>query len=360
MARILDLTSEVGAYGAKLLAEMGHDVIRVEPPSGDALRRLAPFLGDAPDLESSAFHQYWNAGKRSFAADLGTEEGRRLLLALVGKSDAVVASLPLPLEEAALFEANPNLLLVRLDDGPGELLAYARSGLMGITGDPEGSPLLMGGHIPLSAVGTYLAIATASALFVRRRTGKGQAVDVSAQQCLSGLCEQAMVEYVSAGEVMQRRGPRGGITAVAGALPCADGHWMISAPPSKDGWENFLKMVRHPALLADPSLSQEAMRKEKKDFILDTVAEWSTPFKRDELVEQAQGHHIPASPVTTPLDLIDDPQLRARGFLRDVEHPLFGKVSFPIGALAALWRRTPSTAPRLGEHNAEIARELGA
>jgi len=131
MSRILDLTSETGAYGTHLLAEMGHDVVRIEPPCGDAVRRLAPLIGPEGDPDASAFHQYWNAGKAAWSSTLAAAEGRRLFIELVRRADAVVASLPLPVEEALLREANPRLVLVRLDDGPPEICAYARSGLDG-------------------------------------------------------------------------------------------------------------------------------------------------------------------------------------------------------------------------------------
>jgi crotonobetainyl-CoA:carnitine CoA-transferase CaiB-like acyl-CoA transferase len=360
MSRIIDLTSETGAYGAHLLAEMGHDVVRVEPPSGDRVRGMAPLIGPEGDSESSAFHQYWNAGKRSLTLDLKSEQGKRTLLALVRKSDAMVASLPLPVDEAALREANPRLVLVRLDDGPPEICAYARSGLMAITGDPSSSPVLMGGHIPLSAIGTYLATAASAALMVQQITGQGQAVDVSAQQCLGALAEQTTIEFQSAGEVLERRGKRGGVTAVAGALACRDGYWMVSAPPTSRGWVNFLEMTKIPALMEDASLVEEASRKEKKDFILDTVEAWSADKDAGPLVERAQELHLPATPVTTALHLTNDPQLEARGFLREIDHPRFGRVKVPAGALAALWGTKMRNAPRLGEHNAEILAELNS
>jgi crotonobetainyl-CoA:carnitine CoA-transferase CaiB-like acyl-CoA transferase len=357
MARIIDLTTEAGAYGTRLLGEMGHEVIRVEPPSGDSLRRLAPHLGEA-DLESSAYHRFWNAGKKSFTPDPATTQGRRQLLELVRRSDAVVSSLPLALDERLFFEANPELLLVRLDDGGPELCVYARSGLMAITGDPSSSPVLMGGHIPLSAVGTYLAIATSGALLVQQLTGKGQTVDVSAQQALSALAEQALIEYQSAGEVVERRGSRGGITSVAGALPCKDGHWMVSAPPSPQGWANFLQLTQIPQLMQDEGLSSEAARKEKKDYILDTISEWSSNYEAEGLVERAQQHHVPATPVTSPHQLTRDPQLIARGFLREIDDPKHGRLHVPAGALAALWGTDLAPAPRLGEHNEEILKML--
>jgi crotonobetainyl-CoA:carnitine CoA-transferase CaiB-like acyl-CoA transferase len=356
MARILDLTSEVGAYGARLLVELGHEVIRVESAAGDTLRRQMP-LGE-PALETGAFHNYLNAGKRSFTPNLLTDAGRQLLQNLAATADVAVVSLPGRADEEALRAANPNLVIVRLDDGPPEICAYARSGLMAITGDPDRAPLLMGGHIPHAAIGTFLAIATASALLVKQMTGQGQTVDVSAQQCLDALTEQVMIEYVTAGEIMQRRGSRGGITAVAGALPCADGEWMICVPPTEDGWKNFAAMVDDP-MFRDPALAMEAGRREKRDEILDRVAEWSAPSSRSELVANAQERHIPASPVTTPLDLIDDPQLTARGFLKAVDHPRFGAINMPQGAMASLWGCTLAPAPALGQHNAEILASLG-
>ena len=359
MARIIDMTSEVGAYAGRLMAEMGHDVVRIEPRGGDALRRLAPRLAGLPETEAGAFHQFLNAGKRSFTPDLATEDGRSVLCRLIARADMVLASIPAAISDDEILAANPAAVLVRLDDGPPELCAYARSGLMAITGDPDGPPLLMGGHIPHAAIGTYAAIAAASALLVKDATGRGQVVDVSAAQCLAVLCEQPMIEYVTRGEVMGRRGARGGITAVAGALPCADGHWMICVPPTEDGWGNFARMVGDPALIADRSLAQEGARREKRDEILDSVAAWSAGSPRDELVNEAQRRHIPASPVTTPRDLVDDPQLLARGFLRELAHPMLGTLNAPVGAIGQLWDRPPAAAPRLGEHNAAILAELG-
>jgi crotonobetainyl-CoA:carnitine CoA-transferase CaiB-like acyl-CoA transferase len=355
MPRILDLTSEVGAYGTRLLAELGHDIVRIENPAGDAVRRLEPHLRAASDIEASAFHQFLNAGKRSFALDLATDEGRRRLLALAKHADAVVASLPLPLGEDELRAANPDLALVLIDDGPGELCTYARSGLLAITGEPDGRPVLLGGHIPYSAVGVYVAMATAAALFA----GGGQVVDVSAPQCLAALGEQVWIEYCASGELLERLGSRGGITALAGALPCADGHWMVSVPPSPQGWENFVQMVPDPAFKDDASMADEAARRERKNEILDRVALWSQSRNKHEIVEEAQRLHIPAAPVLSPLDLTQDAQLLARGFLRPTDHPDFGRINFPVGALAALFGTDVPAAPRLGQHNAAILKEFG-
>jgi crotonobetainyl-CoA:carnitine CoA-transferase CaiB-like acyl-CoA transferase len=359
MARIIDLASDVGAYGTRLLAELGHDVVRVESPSGDALRRLAPHLDGVPEAEASAFHQFLNAGKRSFALDLGDEPGRRRFLALVARTDALVASLPLPVAESELFAAKPDLALVLIDDGPGQLCAFARSGLLAITGEPDGKPVLLGGQIPHSAVGVYVAMATGAALFAKQTSGMAQVVDVSAEQCLAALGEQVWIEYCASGELLERLGSRGGITALAGALPCADGHWMVSVPPSPQGWENFVELVPDPAFKDDASMADEAARRERKHEILDRVAEWSASRHKHDIVEEAQRRHIPAAPVLSPLDLTQDAQLLARGFLRPTDHPDFGRINFPVGALATLFGTDVPAAPRLGQHNAAILRELG-
>jgi crotonobetainyl-CoA:carnitine CoA-transferase CaiB-like acyl-CoA transferase len=355
MALVLDLTSEVGAYGTRLLAELGHDLVRIENPAGDALRRLHPHLNSEPDLESSAFHQFLNAGKRSLAVDLDSEDGRRIFLALVAKAEAVVASLPLPFDEAALRVANQDVALVRIDDGPPELVAFARSGLLAMTGEPDGAPTLLGGHVPHAAVGVYVAIAAAAALL----NGAGQVVDVWATQCLASLAEQAWVEYGASGELLERLGSTGGITALAGALPCADGHWMVSVPPDPQGWTNFVQLMPDPALKDDASLADEALRRERKHEILDRISLWFRRQRKQEIVEAAQRHHIPAAPVTNPLELVADPQLLARGFLKPLDHPIFGRINYPMGALARISGKEVSFAPRLGQDTVAILSELG-
>src|SRR5207253_785668 len=110
MARILDFSGLAGAYATRLFAEQGHEIIRVERPEGDAVRRLPPFLGERQDLESGAYHQFLNAGKKSLALNLDSAPGKEILLELVSQSDALVADHSLPVEDPFLFRANPKLL----------------------------------------------------------------------------------------------------------------------------------------------------------------------------------------------------------------------------------------------------------
>src|SRR5919199_858887 len=246
MARILDLTTHAAVYATRLLAEAGHDVIRVEPPEGDALRRLEPFLGHTPDLEHGAYHQFLNAGKRSLALDARSAAGRQTLLELSRTADAVVGTLPLPIEEVQLQEVNPRLVLTTVEDAEPELCAYARSGLLSITGHPDGEPALLGGHTVYAATGLYTAVATAAALYAQAISGQGQVVRVSVEQCLESLMEQAMLTYPAHGRGAERRGLRGAVTAVPGSYRCADGYWMISVPATPAGWASFVDWTQDP------------------------------------------------------------------------------------------------------------------
>jgi CoA:oxalate CoA-transferase len=357
MLRVIDLTTLSGAYAARLFAEQGHEVIRVEPPGGDELRRLAPFLRGREDLEHGAFHQFLNAGKKSVALDLESPEGQQHLLDLLGTADVLIANAPLPIGDAACLSAHAKLVLTKIiDDGP-EVCEVARSGLMSLTGHPDQAPVVLGGHIPLMAVATYAAVATAAALLARDASGRGLVATVSARESLESFVEQAMVEYSFSGTITERRGSRGAITAVSGAMPCKDGHWVISQIHRPGRWSKFVGWVKDPELSADPSLAEEENQHKRRDFIMQRLDAWAARFTKRELVEQAQGLHFPASPVSTTLDLVDDPQLIARGFLREVDHPEFGKINFPQGAIATVRGTSLSPAPALGQHNAQV---LGA
>ena len=360
MARIVDLTGLAGVYATRLLVEAGHTVIRVEAPGGDSVRRLGPLLGDRgiPDVERGAYHAFHNAGKKSVALDLARPAARDVLARLLERVDAVVANGVLPLDEARLDHENPRLVRVRIDDEP-ELIAYARSGLLSITGHAGQEPVVLGAHIALAATGMYAGLAVAAGLYGAQATGRGSSTVISVQACLESWMEQPMVTFLTTGAVTERRGFRGAITAVSGAFATRDGYWMVSVPHGPDGWSRFASWIKDPVLSADPGLADERERLKQRDRVLDRIAEWSSTRSRDAIVSEAQRQHVPASPVATPADLVEDPQLVARGFQRPVAHPLFGHVMFPQGAIATVNGTVVGPAPMLGQHNAEILAELG-
>jgi CoA:oxalate CoA-transferase len=358
MARIIDLTGMIGSYATRLFAEERHEVVRVEKPAGDELRRLAPFLGGKQDMEHGAYHQFLNAGKKSLAVDLNSLPNQKLFLDLLSRSDILVTDDPLPFNEQLCFRANPKLVLTKIENDAPEICAMARSGLMSLTGQPNQAPMILGGHIPFLAVGAYVSVATAAALLSCKSSGRAVVATVSIQRSLESFVEQAMVEYSFSGTITERRGSKGAITAVSGALPCKNGHWVISQIHRPGRWAKFVDWVQDPELSSDPSLADEENQHKRRDFIMDRLNSWATRFSKAELVEEAQRRHFPASPVSTTLDLVDDPQLIARGFLQEMNHPLLGRITFPTGALATVVGAQLSPAPRLGEHNAQILKEL--
>ena len=359
MSRVIDVAGLSGAYATRLFAEQGHEVIRIENPAGDSLRRLPPFLGEKQDLEHGAYHQFLNAGKKSLALNLDSPEGRKVFLELLEQSDALVVDRSHPIEDSLLIKTNPKLVIAMVRDEEPEVCAVARSGLMSLTGQPGEAPAVLGGYVPSLAVGIYVAVATAAALLMSNRTGKGSIVTVSAREALESFVEQAMVEYSFSGTITERRGSKGAITAISGALPCKDGHWVISQIHRPGRWTKFMEWVQDAELASDPSLAEEENQHKRRDFIMDRIHAWAKGFTKTELVEEAQRRHFPASPVSTPLDLINDPQLTARGYLKQTVHPEFGQISSPQGAIASILKTEMAPAPRLGEHNAEILSQLG-
>jgi len=359
MTRIIDLAGLVGAYATRLFAEEGHEVIRIEDAAGDTLRRLPPFLGEKQDLEHGAYHQFLNAGKKSLTLNLGSPAGQKIFLELLSQSDALVSGDSLPFEDSGLFAVNPKLVVTKIQEQEPELCAVARSGLMSLTGHPGQAPAILGGHVPSLAVGIYVAVAAAAALLTSTKTGKGSIATVSVREALESFVEQAMVEYSFSGKITERRGSKGAITAVSGALPCKNGHWVISQIHRPGRWTRFMDWVQDPELIADPSLAEEENQHKRRDFIMARLDKWAARFTKTELVEEAQRRHFPASPVSTPLDLIDDPQLIARGFLKEIDHPEFGRIKFPQGAIASFLGTQLTPAPRLGEHTTEILAQLG-
>lgn len=359
MSRIIDITNHSAAYGARLLAEAGHEVIRVEPRTGDVLRRLGPHVGDPLDLEHGPYHMFLNMGKKSLTLELTLPEGREVFLKLIETADALIANDPLPIEEKLLRQRNSRLVLVLLEDKLPEICAYARSGLMSITGQPSQRPVLAGGHVTYAITGLHVAIAAAAAINIQHSTGQGEVVRVSAQQSLESLMEQAVVAYTSSGMITRRRGLRGQITSVSGALECADGYWMVSVPPNPQAWTKIKEWVGDPALTNDPSLNDDVGRDRKRDFILNRLEAWSKQFPKEYLVTGAQKRHIAASPVVTPAELLQDPQLLERGFLTTIKDSALGCITVPGGAISTTRAVPLKQAPLLGEHNAEIMSRLG-
>ena len=394
--RVLDLTDITGAMCAKLLGDMGADVIKIEPPDGDAMRRIGPFLGGKPHHNRSLLFWFYNTSKRGITLDLNQQAGQELLKQLVAKADILVESAApgtlaqLGLGYEALKQLQPKLVFTSItpfgQTGPykeyrsSDLVAEALGGMLWTNGFPDEPPLHGMGLQAYHSASFFAAIGTMSALWARDAIGEGQWVDVSMQEAVAGAVEHVAPFYHQGLGIEKRRGSLHW-SRYFRVAQCRDGYVMHC---SLGDWTSLVEWVRDEKRtrvqhsmssgghvsssgkahdLDDPQWEDLTYRKEHADHLFDMLDDWAKDYSVAELMQGAQLRRIPYAMVQPPEALVDDPQLNDRGFFSDIEHPELGRrMSYPGGPIyftATPWRiaRRP---PLLGEHNTEVyGDELG-
>jgi crotonobetainyl-CoA:carnitine CoA-transferase CaiB-like acyl-CoA transferase len=375
--RVLDLADERGAYCTRVLADLGADVIKVEPPGGCASRHLPPFAHDQPDRERGLYHLVYNANKRSITLDLDTASGQALFRALMGTADALVETCaPGTMERrglgyAVLAAANPRLVYTALSsfgqDGPRrdwqcpEPVLFALGGGLYVSGEPDGEPCAPPGQFAWSVAATFAALATLVALYARGATDRGQYVDVSALECATLVTDSAFSKYGFTGEVQRREGNAYKMITPGGLYPCQDGYVRIVAGQLRH-WRALVKWMDTLAPVADPAWEDRGRRNGQRAYVDGLVAEFTARYTRAELFTAGQAAGVPISPVNTPADFVESSFAAARGYFTTLEHPLLGAYRAPGTPYhldgGVLPVRLP--APLLGQHNAAIyGDELG-
>jgi len=369
--RVLDFTYHIaGPYCTKLLADFGAEVLKVEPPGGgDVSRRLGPFLNDEPNPEASGMFLYLNTNKQSVTLNLETEAGRTMARRLAAESDVIVenfapgalASLGLGYDD--LSALNPRVVMVSISpfgqDGPwrdwkaDEVNLHAISGLMQITGDPEREPLKNGGHQALYNTGINAFTGALMAIFAQLARGVGQHVDVSAYESMSYMIEPPRVVQASTlGTFTNRVGNTGTL------YPAANGHVNFIRGGSGNTYEVLAKVTGNDEFLSDtfknlPLLG--AASPQVREALEGLLVPWLLEHPKEEFYHSGQAGGQNFGYVANPEDLVASPQLQARAFFVDVEHPVAGHLTYP-GAPYRL-SETPwhaGRAPLLGEHNRAV------
>ncbi len=364
----LDLTQGVaGPYCTKLLAGMGAEVIKVEPPAtGDPSRGLGPFVNDDPHPEKSLLYLYLNTGKKSLTLDLRSEAGRDILRALARGVDIVVESfeprvLPgLGLPYSRLSADNPGLVMTSVtffgQDGlyseykGGEIVAQAMSGNLQITGEPHREPVMIGGHFAQYAGGQAACVATLMALYHAMLTGHGQHVDCSIVEANADLLDSWGVNAVL-GTKQERTGMRHHGGYPAQLYPCRDGYVVLGTEPA--GWKTLVDLVDDEAL-RDPKYARPG-RKQFREEIDPILVSWLRDKNKVDVHRAAQARRLASGYFMTPEDMLESPQLRERGYFQEIDHPSTGPSSYPgppFRFSEAGWDQ--SRAPLLGEHNQEV------
>lgn len=371
---VLDLSQGLaGPICAKILADFGADVVKVEPIAGDAARAMAPHVGNEPHPEKSLIYLLANLNKRGVKLNLDHPDGRELLRQMVRKTDIVVESYKpgylasLGLDYAALAKENPRLIMVSItpfgQEGPyseyenEEIITYALSGIMSISGTVEREPLKHGGMQSQYEGGLSGVVGALTALHVRDLLGEGQQVDVSLQDVVTSTLVIHQPMYGWVGAVQGRRRPSG--SSYGQVQRCKDGYFIWQTGGGAE-WGDITEFFGSPALKEErfSTVAGRALHGEDLDRL---VLEATKDRTMQELFRTAsEKYHMLFGVVQEPQDLARCPHLQAREFFQEVDHPVIGciKVPFRLWSMPdapAVYRRP---APLLGQHNFEVFSEM--
>jgi len=377
---VLDLGTDIpGPYCAKMLADYGAEVIKIEDPAGgDPARRAGPFPGDIPHPEKSGLFLHLNTNKRSVTLNLKTATGRDILLDLVKRANVVIENgLPGAMDNIGLgwedlAEVNPKLVMTSItpfgQEGPyrdyaaEEITVFAMTSRMYTHGQPDREPLRFAPDIAWFQVGQTAALATMGAIMAQERFGIGQRVDISALEALVGNVDARTIFYTISGqEPLPRSQTRQTVSSAAGVLPCLDGYVLLIA-----GGERFfrrlLRAIGHPELAQDPRFATPAARAEHRDEFDAIFLPWILERTRREIFQQLQAYSVMCAPIMTVDEAFTDPQEVARDFFVEIDHPAAGRLLYPGAPF--IMDETPWSvrrpAPLLGEHNEQVlCGELG-
>jgi crotonobetainyl-CoA:carnitine CoA-transferase CaiB-like acyl-CoA transferase len=352
-----------------MLADLGMEVIKVEPPGGDPVRRLGPFARDKPHLEGSLRFAHLNAGKRSLTLDLEAAQGRDLLLQLVEQVDVVLESFDpgrldeLGLGRAELQRRNPALVLTSItgfgQTGPfrdylaPDIVGFAMGGLMYISGDQALPPVKAPETQAFYAGCLSAAFGTLLALWQRDKAGEGATVDVSIQETIASQ-EQLIRAAALDGKSIRRHGSQHEYNVPSNIFPTLDGAVYLFVV--RQHWRKFLSLwPEHPSELESAELELNHVRHARGDWINGLVRDFTRQFTADEFVDLMQRNGIPCMRVNPPTSFMRDEQTRFRQFFQPTQHPVLGEYvqpSFPV--LLDGVRAPAGPPPLLGQHTRAI------
>ncbi|MFL6117945.1 MAG: CaiB/BaiF CoA transferase family protein [Catenulispora sp.] len=378
---VLDVsTMFAGAYATQLLADFGADVIKVEHPDGDPLRRYGPAAEGVP-----LAWKVLNRNKRGVVLDLHEPAGRRGLLELAARADALVESFrPGTLEKwglgpQELRRDNPGLVVIRISafgqDGPYSrrpgfgTLAEAMSGLAAMSGEPGGAPLLPAFPLGDAVTGLQAALAALVALRGRDRdreasgpAAPGQDADVAITEAVLGVLGAQISVYDRTGAKPARLGNRSANNAPRGVYRCRDGRWVAVSTSAGTVAERLLRLVGRADLVAEPWFATGVGRAAHRDVLDEAVGDWIAARDRPQVVAEFERAEAAVAPVYEVDDVLADPHFAARGATVEIPDGELGSirmqnVPFRLSATPGVVR---SAGPRLGEHTAEVLGGPGA
>ncbi len=373
--RVLDLTRVVaGPFATAILADLGADVIKVERPrTGDDYRH-----GPSREGHTSLAFENTNRGKRSITLDVGTAAGRDLFLRLAERADVVVENFRAGWMTAqglgadVLQARNPRLVVAALSGfgatGPRagqasyDIVAQASGGLMAMTGFADGPPVRGGGALADFVGGLYLALGVVAGLRDRDRTGRGRVLDLSNQDAVFAITDSWATIAAGLGMHAERVGNQHSFSAPYDALEARDG-WVVVGTASNKLFRRLCAAIGRPEIAGDERYKHHSARARNRREVNALVGAWVRERTCDEVLRALgpEGADVPCAKVARPDELLDDPQLRARGMIERHPHRQLGEIVLhgnPLRFSNAM-PRARALAPELGEHNREVFAEIG-
>jgi len=358
-----------GPYATMLMAKAGADVIKIEPPGGEPLRRRVIASGGETTLPIAML----NANKRGVTLNLKSPAGKDLLKQMVAKADVLLENFSpgtldgLGVGYDVLKDINPRLIYATgtgfgisgpdRDNLAMDFTIQAASGIMSVTGDPDGPPMKAGPTLVDFMGGIHLYAAVMTALLQRMTTGQGQLVEVAMQETVYPSLASSYDYHVRTGKTPPRAGNRqaGLASAPYNAFQTKDG-WVAVHVVTEAHWQNLLRAMGRPDLLDDPRFSTNPARTENMAATEALVTAWTIGLGKAEVVAAAKRYKIPVAPVRTAVEVMNDPHMNERGMLQRIDHPSLGPVVLPNSPLRLHGsdRVEPLPSPLLGQHNQQI------
>ncbi len=373
--RVIEVAEDTaGPYAGKLFADYGADVVKIERPGkGDVARRRGPFPGDVPDSEKSLQFLYLNTNKRSVTLDYRKPQGMTILQRMVRDADILIVDTS-PSESEAIgltyemmSKVNPRLVMLSITPfghtGPyrdwksADIVQYAISSFMNLSGRPDREPLQHSlGQANFMAARNGV-IAVMGALLFQRSTGEGQFIDVSIVESVAVQPPFQPTQYSYSGTIPTR----GVEPTLDGAyIQCKGGGYICMTTQGGAPFEDFADLLGLPELL-DPKFSTSEGRREHQEELDKLVQTRLLELDALELFHNAQKRRFVFGVAQTPRDILNCPQMAARGYFKTVEHPVVGSLKYPGGPF--MMGETPaemtSPAPLLGQHTHEVLQKLG-
>jgi crotonobetainyl-CoA:carnitine CoA-transferase CaiB-like acyl-CoA transferase len=371
--RVIDLSRYIsGPNACTLLGNLGADVIKVESPDGEPVREYEPAIDG-----QSFYYMVFNRNKRGVTLNTRTKKGKELLRKLLLGADVLVENYrPGTMEKMGLgweelHEINPRLIMVSISGfgqtgpmagKPGfDSILQATSGLMSLTGDPDGEPYLMGTFAIDYCTSAYCAYAVLAALMQRERTGRGQRIESSLLDTAASLLIDAIPEDILLGIHRTRIGNLDKCTAPVGCFLDRNGEYVYIIAAPQAHWEKLAHIIGHPELIEDERFLTVPVRHAHAKEVNMYVAEWVKKLTAEEVIAALEKAGIPAARVLSVHEFLQLPQIRHNRQIINVPYKGLGDIpmqGFPV-TFSDQSDQLYCGAPTLGEHNAEIYGELG-